>query len=80
MHKDPIKRGRGHSFLSDSQIHQIRQRRQMGQTYLQIAKAFGMHETAIGKICRGETYSTPCNDDTISGYKFDFGNRLTRTA
>jgi DNA-binding CsgD family transcriptional regulator len=77
MSKDPIKRGRKAGFLSDHQINQIRLRHKLGETYACIAKDFNLHETAIGKICRQVTYSDNCNDETLSGYSYDFSNRLT---
>jgi DNA invertase Pin-like site-specific DNA recombinase len=77
LDKDPVKRGRYRGFLSDQQIHEIRLRKQLGETYRSIAKDFGIGETCIGKICRQQTYINPCKDDTFSGYPYDFSNRLT---
>lgn len=76
--KDPIKRGRRAGFLSDIQIHEIRLRNKNGETQASIAKEFDLHVTAINKICCHRTYSQFCNDDTLSGYPFNFHNRLTR--
>ena len=76
LEKDPIKRGRYRGFLSDSQIHNIRLRHRLGETYRSIAKDFGIDETCIGKICRQETYAIPCEDNTFSGYPYNFTNRL----
>jgi transcriptional regulator len=70
---DPIRRGRRNNFLSDSQIEDIRQRRDRGETYLTIAKSYDVSETAIGLICRGQSYKYP-----ESGYPFNFSNRLMR--
>jgi DNA-binding CsgD family transcriptional regulator len=77
LEKDPIKRGRYRGFLSDNQINDIRMRKHLGETYLSIAKDFDMHESCIGRICRQETYANPCEDDTFSGYPYNFSNRLT---
>jgi DNA invertase Pin-like site-specific DNA recombinase len=77
LDKDPVKRGRYSGFLSDQQIHEIRLRKQLGETYRSIAKDFGIGETCIGKICRQQTYINPCQDDTFSGYPYNFSNRLT---
>jgi DNA invertase Pin-like site-specific DNA recombinase len=77
MEKDPIRRGRLRGFLSDRQIHEIRLRKKLGETYRSIAKDFGIDQTCIGKICREETYINPCQDNTFSGYPYNFSNRLT---
>lgn len=70
---DPIRRGRRNNFLSDSQIEDIRRRHDRGETYLTIAKSYAVSETAIGLICRRQSYKYP-----ESGYPFNFSNRLMR--
>lgn len=72
LHLDPVRRGRGHSFLSDSQVQEIRRRRQRGETLLSVGKSFGLSESAICCIAYGRTYAEP----EIAGYPYDFGNRL----
>ncbi len=80
LHKDPIKRGRKQGFFSDRQIYDIRLRARLGERQNDIAKEFGVDVTSINKICCFRTYLEPCQDETVEGYKFNFGNRLTRVA
>ena len=77
---DPVKRGRKQGFFSDRQIYEIRLRARLGEKQGDIAKEFGVDTTAINKICCFRTYMEPCQDQTVEGYKFNFGNRLTRVA
>jgi transposase len=80
LHSDPIKRGRKQGFFSDHQIYNIRLRYRLGEKQTEIAKEFGVDATSINKICCFKTYCEPCQDNTIEGYKFSFGNRLIRAA
>jgi hypothetical protein len=73
--KDPIKRGRKSGFLSDRQIHEIRLRHKLGETQLRIAEDFGLHVTAINKICCHKTYAEDCDDNS---YPYSFCNRLIK--
>ena len=71
-HLDPVRRGRGHSFLSDFQVAEIRKRKASGETLLSIGKDFSLTESSVSLIARGITYSQP----EVSGYPFSFSNRL----
>ena len=73
---DPIRRGRGRGFLSDLQIHEIRLRHARGETLFNISKDFEMHETAIGRICRHQSYVNRCEDESYERYGYSFANRL----
>lgn len=72
LHVDPIRRGRGHSFLSDLQVQEIRLRRQRGETLLSVGRRFNLSESAVCCIALGRTYAEP----EESGYPYEFGNRL----
>lgn len=73
--EDPIRRGRYRNFLSDDQVLDIKRRKDLGETYLSIAKDYDLTESAICNIAKGKTYKEPEYED---GYKYDFSNRLTR--
>lgn len=68
---DPIRRGRGHSWMSDQQIEDIRNRRERGQTLLGIAKLYNVSTSAISNICNYRSYVEPEED-----YPRVFHNRL----
>jgi len=74
---DPVKRGRKSSFLSDSQVDDIRFRYAAGERQLSIAKDYGISAAAVSHICTGRTYATPESEE---GYQFNFTNRLRRSA
>jgi hypothetical protein len=72
---DPVRMGRGHSFLSDQQVDTIRLRVAKGEKQHKVAKEFGISTSAVNAIWRKRTYVEP---EYPNGYRFDFSNRLTR--
>lgn len=74
LEQDPIRRGRGHSFLSDKQVESIRRRRRNGETLESIAKDYNITGVAVSLIARGISYAEP---ERIEGYPRSFANRLT---
>lgn len=72
LEQDPIRRGRGHSFLSDQQVHQIRMRRARGEKLLSLAREYSLTESSICRLAQYRTYQQP----EVCGYPWSFDNRL----
>lgn len=72
-HVDPVRRGRRRSWMSDSQIADIRSRRAAGETLHSIARSYYVEISTIWSICAGRTYATP---EGGTPYPFTFENRL----
>jgi hypothetical protein len=62
-----VRLGRGHSFLSDDQIEDIRTRRAQGEILFTIAEDYEVDSTTICSIAKGRTYR-----NSEEGYPFDF--------
>lgn len=46
--------------LTDAEVQQIKSRRQnLGETHLELANAYGVSKTIIGRILRGKSYKNP---------------------
>ena len=71
--QDPVRRGRGCSFLSDAQIEDIRNRKANGEHVLKLAEEYYISPGAIYHITSHRTYKNPCGD---GGYTYTFANRL----
>lgn len=69
---DPVRRGRRSGWLSDSQVHDIRSRRDRGEKLRTIAQDYWLDERTICSICKGRTYK-----DTEAKFEYDFSNRLS---
>jgi hypothetical protein len=73
---DPIRRGRGHSFLDDDQVSDIRSRWRNGESQFSIGKRYSLSQTSISLICSGKSYSASENQAVVLSFPFSFGNRL----
>lgn len=72
LERDPVRRGRRHSFLSDQQVHQIRLRRAHGETLLTLARDYSLSESSVCRLVQYRTYQQP----ETTGYPWSFANRL----
>ena len=64
---DSIRLGRGHSWLSDNQVEDIRRRRENGEALHSIAKDYEMEPSTICSIANYRTYQ-----QSEDHYPFDF--------
>lgn len=72
-HVSPVRRGRWCNYLSDSQIEDIRNRRNRGETLFSIAQSYETTTSSIFSICNHISYKE-CEDK----YQYSFQNRLMR--